>query len=74
MVAYRLLSYEVGILQDQIVLTLQYATTRAEAAAGKRRLLRLVMPSEAALRAAMGLIEASRSQIFDAAEKSRAEH
>ena len=73
-VAYRLLSYEVAILQDQIALTLQYATTRAEAAAGKRRILRLAMPPEAALRAAMGLIEATRSQIFDATEQSIAEH
>ena len=95
-VAYRLLSYEVAILQDQIALTLQYATTRAEAAAGKRRILRLAMPPgppitqqlradfEAAaqplfarldmLRDTKGLIEATRSQIFDATEQSIAEH
>jgi len=73
-VAYRLLSYDVAILQDQIALTLQYATTRAEAAVGKRRILRLAMPPEAALRAAMGFIEATRSQVFDVSEKSTAEH
>jgi hypothetical protein len=65
--AYRLLSYEVGMLDDQIALSLEYATTPDEAEAGRRRIFRLAMPPEAAMRAAMGLLEATRSCIFDEA-------
>jgi hypothetical protein len=64
------------MLDDQIALTLEYATTPEEAQLGKRRTFRLAMPPEAAMRAAMGLLEATRSYLFDqnAAPESGAKH
>jgi hypothetical protein len=62
--AYRLMSYEVRVLEDQIVLTLQYATT-VDAASVQKRILQLAMPPEGAIRAAMGLLEAARAHLFD---------
>lgn len=70
--AFRLLSYEVAYIEDQIALTIQYATTQEEAAEGKRRVLRIALPPEAAMRAAMGLLEAARSLMFEAEEKEEA--
>lgn len=75
-VAYRILNYEVGILKDQIALTVQYVATPEEAQLGKRRTFQLALPPEAAMRAAMGLLEATRSCLFDqdAAPESGAKH
>ena len=63
-IAYRLLGYEVGMLDNQIAPSLEYAMTHDEAEVGRRRIFRLAMPPEAAMGAAMGLLEAARSCMF----------
>lgn len=63
-VAYRLLSYEVGMIDDHVVLTLRYAA--ADAATGvQQQVLRVALPAEGAMRAAMGLLEVARELAFE---------
>jgi hypothetical protein len=63
-VAHRLLSYEVGMIGDQVVLTLRYAA--ADATSGvKQQVLRVALPAEGAMRTAMGLLEVARELAFE---------
>ncbi len=63
-VAYRLLSYEVGMIDDHVVLTLRYAA--ADAASGvQQQVLRVALPAEGAMRTAMGLLEIARELAFE---------
>lgn len=63
--AYRLMRYEVGVLDGQVVLTLQYATSVDTTSSIHRNVLRVALPPEGAMRAAMGLLEATRGLLFD---------
>ena len=63
-VAYRLLSYEVGTIGDQVVLTLRYAA--GDAASGvQQKVLRVALPAEGAIRTAIGLLEIARELAFE---------
>ena len=63
-VAYRLLSYEVGMIDDHVVLTLRYAA--GDAASGvQQKVLRVALPAEGAIRTAIGLLEIARELAFE---------
>lgn len=63
-VAHRLLSYEVGMIGDHVVLTLRYAAGDA-ASGAQQKVLRVALPAEGAMRAAMGLLEIAREIAFE---------
>jgi hypothetical protein len=64
-VAHRLLSYEIGTIDDHVVLTLRYAAAADAATGVQQQVLRVALPAEGALRAAMGLFEVSHELVFE---------
>jgi hypothetical protein len=64
-IAHRLMSYEVGVIDDQVVLTLRYAAGADVGTGVQQQVLRVALPAEGAMRAAMGLLEIAREIAFE---------